>query len=50
MQRAVVLPGGPSQCAGGHSSYRGMPGHGGNTQMHVLVAKAGHAAGWIAGS
>jgi hypothetical protein len=33
-----VLPGGQRQYAGSYSSHRGMPGHGGNTHMHVLVA------------
>jgi hypothetical protein len=44
IERAAVLPGGQKQCAGGYSSYRG------NTQIHILVAIAGHAADWNAGS
>ena len=32
---AAVLPGGQRQYAGGYSSYRGMSGYGGNTQMHI---------------
>jgi hypothetical protein len=43
---AAVLPGGQRQYASGYSSYRGMSGYGGNTQIHnILVAIAGHAAG-----
>jgi hypothetical protein len=39
-----VLPGGQRQCAGGHSSHRGMSGYGygGNTQIYALVAVEGH--------
>ena len=44
IRRAAVLPGGHRQHAGGYSSYRGMSGCGCNTQIHVLVAIAGHAA------
>jgi hypothetical protein len=45
-----VLPVGQRQYAGGYSSHRGMSGYGGNTQIHALVAVAGHTAGWNAGS
>ena len=40
-----MLPEGQKQYAGGSSSYRGMSGYGGNTQIHMLVAIAGHMAG-----
>jgi hypothetical protein len=51
IEMAAVLPGGQRQYAGGYSSYRGMSGYGGSTQMHnILVAIAGHAADWNAGS
>ena len=45
MEMAAVLPGGQRQYAGGYSSYRGMSGYGGNTQINILVAIAGHTAG-----
>ena len=50
MKRAAALPGGQGQHAGGYGSYRYMSGCGANTQIHVLVAIAGHAADWNAGS
>jgi hypothetical protein len=50
MKRAAALPGGQRQHAGGCGGCRCTSGHGDNTQMHVLVATAGHTADWNAGS
>ena len=50
IKRAAALPGGQWQYAGGYGSYRCMSGYGDNTQVHILVAIAGHTADWNAGS
>jgi hypothetical protein len=56
VRRAAVLPEDKgSALAVTVASHQGMSGHGGNTQIHMLVAVAGHTAhsadwNWNAGS